>query len=305
MSKLVLIDGHAILHRAYHALPPLTSKVGQVNAVYGFTSMLLRIITDLRPTHLAVCFDRKEKTFRQEMFPDYQIQRPEMDKELASQIEKTKEVIEAFKIPVFSKAGYEADDLIGTISFRVREKKEKSRIDEVIIVTGDRDILQLVDDKRKVRVYLPIKGLSEAKLFDEKEVKEKMGVLPPQIVDYKALVGDPSDNYPGVKGIGPKTAVKLINEFGGFKEVYQNQAQLSAKLKEIILKGRKEGELSYQLAKIKRDVPLEIDFEKLKRWQIDGSQALETLTHFGFKSLVKRVEKLGRSFVPQNQGSLF
>src|SRR3989344_8025202 len=149
MSKLVLIDGNAILHRAYHALPPLTTKRGEpINAVYGLTSMLLRVIQDLKPTHIAVCFDRKEPTFRHKEFPKYQAQRPVMDKELSGQFEKAKDVLSAMNIPIFEMAGYEADDVIGTLA------SQSTGVDEVVIVTGDRDILQLIDDSRRVRVYL-------------------------------------------------------------------------------------------------------------------------------------------------------
>src|SRR3989304_9696302 len=180
MSKLVLIDGNAILHRAFHALPPLTTKSGEpINAVYGLVSMLLRVIQDLTPTHIAICFDEKAPTFRHKEFAAYQAQRPTMADELSSQFEKARKVVEAFGIPAYSKAGYEADDVLGTLAEGSKE--------DVVIVTGDRDILQLVNDK--VKVYLPIVGLSSATLMGEEEVKEKLGVAPKQVPDYKALVG--------------------------------------------------------------------------------------------------------------------
>jgi len=299
-KKLVLIDGHAILHRAYHALPPLTSRVGQVNAVYGFTSMLLKIISELKPSYIAVCLDRKEKTFRKEMFEAYQAQRPEVDKELISQVELTKEVISAFGIKIFSVAGFEADDVIGTLA---KKAEGNSEIEEVIIVTGDRDILQLVGGK--IRVYLLVKGISEASLFGKEEVEAKMGVLPHLIVDYKALVGDASDNYSGVSGIGPKTAVKLIREFGSFEEIYKNLDKLPPKTREILIKGKESGELSFRLAKIRTDVPLEVDFGDLKKWQVDSQKVLGVFEEFGFKSLAKRVKELGKTMVTENQMQLF
>ncbi|QLG70008.1 MAG: DNA polymerase I [Candidatus Woesebacteria bacterium] len=299
-KKLVLIDGHAILHRAYHALPPLTSRVGQVNAVYGFTSMLLKIISELKPSYIAVCLDRKEKTFRKEMFEAYQAQRPEVDKELISQVELTKEVISAFGIKIFSVAGFEADDVIGTLA---KKAEGNSEIEEVIIVTGDRDILQLVGGK--IRVYLLVKGISEASLFGKDEVEAKMGVLPHLIVDYKALVGDASDNYSGVSGIGPKTAVKLICEFGGFEEIYKNLDKLPPKTREILIKGKESGELSFRLAKIRTDVPLEVSFDDLKKWQVDSQKVFDIFEEFGFKSLAKRVKELGKTMVTENQMQLF
>lgn len=298
--RLVLIDGHAILHRAYHALPTLTSKLGQVNAVYGFALMLLRIIADLRPKYIAVCLDRKEKTFRKEMFEDYQAQRPKTDEELINQVELVKELILAFGIKIFSVAGFEADDVIATLAEKAKEDK---KIDEVIIVTGDRDILQLVCSK--VKVYLLTKGISEAVILDEAGVKSKMGVPPHLIADYKALVGDASDNYKGVLGIGPKTAIKLLEGFGSFRSIYQNLDKIEEKTREILIKGKKTGEQSFDLARVRKDVPLEIDFSDLGKWQIDSQKAFNALEEFGFKSLVKRVKDLGKTFVSENQMKLF
>ncbi len=220
MSKLILIDGNAILHRAFHALPPLTTKRGEpINAVYGLISMLLKVIQDLKPTHIAVCFDEKEPTFRHKEFVAYQAQRPPVADELSGQFEKARAVINAFGIPIYSKSGYEADDVIGTL-VQLAVSHRPSAIDEVVIVTGDKDQLQLVNDK--VKVYMPISGLSSAKLMGEDEVIEKMGVPPNQIDDYKALVGDPSDNYPGVAGIGPKTAIVLLSKYNSLDGIYKN-----------------------------------------------------------------------------------
>ena len=293
MSKLILIDGNAILHRAYHALPSLTTRTGEpINAVYGLVSMLLKVIQDLKPSHIAVCFDRKEPTFRKKMFEAYQSQRPETEKELSSQFEKAKDVLSAMNIPAYEMSGFEADDLLGTIAkqsvqnqkskIKNQNQKSKFKIDEVIIVTGDRDILQLVDDDRKIRVYLPVRGLSDAKLMEEEDVIEKLGVKPGRIVDYKALVGDPSDNYKGVPGIGPKTAIVLLQIFGGFRQIYdwidevwnekeksprKAQAQrgklkeqkvqkalkdkgISMRVLQKLIDGRESGEMSFKLAQI-------------------------------------------------------
>ncbi len=301
MSKLVLIDGHAVLHRAYHALPPLISKVGQVNAVYGFVSMLFRLILDFRPTHIAVCLDRKEKTFRKEIFESYQAQRPEAEKEFISQIEIAKEVIEAFGIPIFSAAGFEADDVIGTLA----EKASRAGFDEIIIVTGDRDILQLVDDKKKICVYLMEKGVVQGRIYKEKDVEEKLGIPPSLVVDYKALVGDTSDNYPGVKGIGPKTAALLLLEYGSLEKIYSSVDKLSPKLAKILTDAKKDSELSYKLAKIEKKVPLDVNFDDLKKWQIDRPSVFETFERIGFKTLAKRAKELGKIFVSENQGKLF
>ncbi len=301
MSRLVLIDGHAVLYRAYHALPPLTSKVGQVNAVYGFVSILFRLISDLRPTHIAVCFDRKEKTFRKEIYESYQAQRPEADKEFISQIDITKEVIESFGIPIFSVAGFEADDVIGTLA----EKAHRAGFEEIIIVTGDRDILQLVDDAKKIRVYLMEKGVTQGRIYKEKDVEERLGILPSVVVDYKALVGDSSDNYPGVRGIGPKTAISLLSKYGSLDKIYSSIDKFPPKLAKVLLDGKKDGELSYRLAKIEDKVPLEVNFDDLKKWQIDRQAVFDTFERIGFKTLAKRAKELGKVFVSESQGKLF
>ena len=299
VRKLVIIDGNAILHRAYHALPPLTDRNNEpINAVYGFVSMLLRIVQDLKPTDIVVCFDRKEPTFRHEEYKEYQSHRPEMDKELSSQFKKARKVIDAFGIPIFSKAGYEADDVIGTLARQVEKN-----VDGVVIVTGDRDILQLVNDKTKV--YLPIKGLSNAVLMGEAEVIEKMGVKPNSIDDYKALVGDPSDNYPGVPGIGPVTAIKLLNEYKDLDGVYKNIKKLPDRTREKLVNGKESAIMSRKLAQIVTKVPVKIDLEKTNKWKIDSNKVFETFKLLGFKTLSKRVKKMGEEIKKENQMILF
>ena len=364
MSKLVLIDGNAILHRAYHALPPLTTRSGEpINAVYGLVSMLLKVIQDLKPSHIAVCFDRKEPTFRKKMFEAYQSQRPETEKELSGQFEKAKNVLSAMNISAYEMAGFEADDLLGSIAEqsvskawpnkdleRVKEHEGVSKktstlthlhsqalVDEVVIVTGDRDILQLVDDDRKIRVYLPIRGLSDAKIMKEEDVVEKLGVKSVQIPDYKALVGDQSDNYKGVSGIGPKTAINLLNEFGGFRQIYDwidgiwdgkeetprkaqaqrgklNEQKMLKTLKDKgvtkqvlqkLLDGRESGEMSFKLAQIITDVDVKADLEKSRGWQIDNPKVLDLFAEFGFRTLKERVKEVGKSIISENQIKLF
>lgn len=295
MSKLVLIDGNAILHRAFHALPPLTTKRGEpINAVYGLISMLLRVIQDLKPTHIAVCFDEKEPTFRHKEFAAYQAQRPPMADELSGQFEKARKVIEAFGIPIYSKVGFEADDVLGTLA-----KQSKKR---VVIVTGDRDILQLVDDK--VKVYLPIVGLSSAKIMGKDEVIEKMGVAPSQIADYKALVGDPSDNYPGVAGIGPKTAISLLEKYLNLDGIYAHLEEISPSVREKLIKGKDDAKLSLRLSTIVKDTPVKLDTEACGRWDVDSQAVLDLFSKFGFKTLTERVKKVGRQLDSEKQMSL-
>jgi DNA polymerase-1 len=295
MSKLVLIDGNAIMYRAFHALPPMTNKKGEpTNAIYGLVSMVLRVIQDLKPTHIAVCFDEKAPTFRRKEYAKYQAQRPPMPGELSSQFDKARQFFFAVGIPVYSMEGFEADDLIGTIADKSKE--------DVVIITGDRDQLQLVN--KKVKLYMPIAGLSNAKLFGEQETLERMGVSATLIDDYKALVGDPSDNYPGVPGIGPKTAVSLLEKFGTFEDIYKNLDKISASVGAKLKAGEKLGRLSKRLATIVRDVPFEFDFEKMDDWDIDSDKVLKLFNEFGFKTLTERIKKVGREIDAEKQMTL-
>ncbi|MBI3980629.1 hypothetical protein HY345_01395 [Candidatus Microgenomates bacterium] len=293
--KLVLIDGNAILHRAFHAIPSLTTTKGQlVNAVYGFISMLLRVKDDLQPDYLAVCFDRPKPTFRQEIFIGYQAHRPRMDEDLSSQIETVHDVVRRMKVPIYEMDGYEADDLLGTIAKESQNSQVgsdkaggKSKNLKIFIVTGDRDILQLVN--KNVKVYMPTKGLSEAKVFGEKEVEEKLGVKPGQVVDYKGLVGDPSDGYVGVTGIGPKTASSLLQKYKTLQKVYENLDKLPEQVAQKLKEGEESARLSYQLATIKKDVPCDFSLKNAKISQFNNPEVQEKLEELEFHSLLNRI----------------
>lgn len=314
MKRLILIDGNAILHRAYHALPPLTTKKGEpINAVYGLVSMLLRVIQDLKPAYIAVCFDRPEPTFRQKQFASYQAQRPPMEKNLSSQFSKAKDIFTAMKIPIYEMAGYEADDIIGTLAEIVASEKLYERVsdyvphpekNQIVIVTGDRDILQLVNDERNIQVYMPIKGLTDAKLMKEEDVVKKFGVKPDRIPDYKALVGDPSDNYPGVAGIGPKTAVDLLQRFRSLEQIYKNLDKINPKVREKLEKGKKDAFLSLKLAMIVRNVDLEIDLEETGKWKLDDKALLDLFAEYGFKTLAQRVKSVSKKIEHEIQMKL-
>ena len=294
--KLVLIDAFAILHRAFHAIPPLTNKKGEpTNAVYGFVSMILKVVQDLQPNSLAVCFDVKAPTFRHKEYKEYQFQRPPTADELTSQIEKAKDFLKAANIPIYLKAGYEADDLLGTIA-------KKSDADSVIIATGDKDMLQLVDEKTKI--YMPIVGLSSAKLFGQVEAKERMGVFPSQIPDLKSLMGDPSDNYPGVAGIGPKTAIKLLEKYFSLDKIYAHLQEIEPNVREKLEGGKKDVLLFHRLATIVKDVSIKIDFAEMKKWNIDSPDVLKLFAEFGFKTLTKRVKEVGEKIDQEKQMTL-
>lgn len=308
-----MIDGNAILHRAYHALPPLTNRSGQLlNAVYGFSTMLLKVIADLKPDFLAVAFDTEKPTFRKMEYLGYQAKRPEMQEELVGQIGKVREVIRAFDIPIYELHGFEADDVIGTLarqatqSKRVKEyksirKKKKLSTLEVIIVTGDRDMMQLVGPK--IKVYAPVRGMSEAEMFDERVVEKRLGVKPSQIVDYKGLSGDASDNYPGVPGVGPKTAVELLKKYKNLSGIYQHLSALPETLARKLSEGKELAELSQKLAKIVTNAPVKFEIEKCRFRLTDQEKekAVEKFRELGFRSLVGRL--LGEAKKPKKQNS--
>ena len=212
-SKFAIIDANAIIHRAFHALPPLQNKDGVlVNAVYGFANILLKILQDIKPDYIAVCFDVAKKTFRNEIYADYKAQREKGPQELYNQMNFVRQLVRAFNMRIFEQAGYEADDLIGTLAKKIKNI-------ESLIVTGDMDALQLIDENTKV--YTLRKGIADTVIYDKQGVIEKYGFRADQVVDYKALRGDQSDNIPGVNGVGEKTATELIKTFGSLEELYK------------------------------------------------------------------------------------
>ncbi|MBI3366824.1 hypothetical protein HY041_04330 [Candidatus Roizmanbacteria bacterium] len=321
MQRFVLIDGNAILHRAFHALPPLTSRDGEiVNAVYGFFSMFLKIIEDLKPQYIIVCFDKKAPTFRQQLYVGYQAKRPKMSDELVPQIAKVHEVLEKAKVSIFEIDGYEADDVIGTIATQAVQSsvfssqlsdigqsvvsqsvptnrqqanqnlktENREPITEVIIVSGDRDMLQLVNSH--VKVLAPITGITKMILFDEETVEEKYGIKPSQFIDYKALVGDASDNYPGIKGIGPKTAMSLLKEYGTFENMYKNINSLPSKISEKLAVDAEQAALAKKLATIVIDAPITLYLENCSRTNLSIKNLKEEFEKLGFKSLLKRLQ---------------
>ncbi len=289
MSRFVIIDGNAIVHRAYHALPPLTTKDGiMVNAVYGFTSMLLKVLKDLKPTHLAVSFDVAGGTFRNVKYEKYKATRVKADQELYDQIPLVHEVVTVLDIPIYEKKGFEADDVIGTV-VNIAKKK----VDEVFIVTGDMDTVQLVDDK--VRVYTLRKGMNDIVIYTPEEVQKRFGFGPEMLVDYKALRGDTSDNIPGVSGIGEKTASELIEKVGGITEIYRNIDKLKEKgIKESVIKKLVDDEegakISFELATIDCNVPdLNFDLENCFVRELDRDKIAALFQKFEFISLLKRL----------------
>ncbi|MBT3538562.1 DNA polymerase I [Candidatus Parcubacteria bacterium] len=291
-KTFVIIDGNALIHRAYHAIPPLTAKDGtMVNAVYGFTSMLLKVLADLKPDYIAVSFDVAGGTFRDEVYTEYKATRVKADDTLYDQIPLCYQVVEAFDIPIYVKKGFEADDVIGTVAEQI--KKEKKSV-QSIIVSGDMDLLQLVDDD-KTEVYLLRKGMSDFHLYNEDAVVERFGFGPEMVVDYKALRGDSSDNIPGVRGVGEKTAKELIEKVGGIEDIYKKIKKLNdLGIKDSVIKKLEDGKddafMSEELATIRRDVKgLKFDLEKCEVHEFDRDSLTELFRKFEFYSLVKRI----------------
>ncbi|MBU2037183.1 hypothetical protein KJ866_03250, partial [Patescibacteria group bacterium] len=327
-KTLVLIDGHALVHRAYHALPPLNTGSGElVNAVFGFFSILLKMLKDLAPDYIAATFDLAGPTFRHKEFEAYKATRVKAPDELYAQIKRVKDVLAAFNIPVFEAPGFEADDVIGTIVRQVKSQKSKVKS---IIVTGDLDTLQLVD--KNTSIYTLKKGVKETMLYDEAAVRARFeGLSPEQMNDYKGLKGDPSDNIPGVPGVGEKTAIQLLKDFGSLENLYKeleksklppspllrvklrtSNARLrraskthpltsldkprdkplgvkSNNLFKKLLDFKEQAFFSKYLATIKQDVPIKFKLAEALTRDFDKEKVVKIFKDLGFYSLVNRL----------------
>jgi DNA polymerase-1 len=292
-KRLIVIDSNSIIHRAFHALPPLTTKKEElVNAVYGFLLVFIKAVKEFRPDFIVACFDLPAPTFRHKKFKEYKAKRPPTPKDLISQIVKVKEVLSVFNVPILEKEGFEADDIIGTISKRFSENKEQDM--EVIILSGDLDNFQLVDDKTKV--YFLKQGVKNTVLYNKEMVEERYsGLSPSQLVDLRALRGDASDNIPGVRGIGEKTAISLLTAFGTIEKLYDqlnSSKKIKPKVKELLTEQKEQAFLSKELAKIQTDVPMDFSLEQSEWKKYDKDEAVKKLQSFEFYSLIKRLAEI-------------
>jgi DNA polymerase-1 len=349
MEKLVLIDGNAIVHRAYHALPKtMTTRKGeQTNAVYGFTTALIRVLEDLKPDYLAASFDLAGLTFRHEAYKEYKATRVKADQELYDQIPRVKELLETMEIPIYEKEGYEADDCLGTIVAKMSKSKiqnpneiqnlkskksnpanpasEANQLD-IYVVSGDKDIFQLIDGN--IKVYNLRRGLSDTQIVDRESIEKEYHLQPEDFIDLKALAGDPSDNIPGVPGIGPKTATTLLQDFDSLRGLYdkigdaakpfeqnfqfslpRRQAgifnfqsipnesifkQISEKLNikerilRLLIENKDQAFMSQHLATIHRDVPIDFSLEEARFGEYDRDKLKELFEKLGFVSLLRR-----------------
>ena len=310
VKKLVLLDVHAIIHRAYHALPEFVSSKGvPTGALYGLSTMLLKIIADLKPDYIVACYDLPKPTYRHEAYKDYKAGRAKTDEELVAQLKNSREIFSAFNIPIYDKEGFEADDMIGTIVEKVINKpgqafgipKAGPGLVDIVIASGDMDTLQLVVDD-KVRVYTLKKGIKDTIIYNEKAVFERFGFGPKLLPDYKGLRGDPSDNIIGIKGIGEKTAGILIQNFGGIEDIYKKlkkdkeafkKAGITDRIVKLLEEGEEEAQFSKMLGTIRRDAPIDFEIPE-KTWQenLNEENVLKIWSELEFRTLGTRLKEV-------------
>ena len=298
----MVIDGHHLIHRAFYAIKnPLKTSYGeQTNAIYGFASMLITIIEVEKPDFIAMTFDEESPTFRHKMYKEYKATRKKAPDELYAQIPRIRELVEAFGMPAYSKEGYEADDMMGTLA------KEASEMGmEVYIVTGDMDAMQLITPN--VRVAFPHKGYREPIIYDRQKVKDKYGIEPEQIVDYKALMGDSSDNIKGVQGIGPKGARSLLNEYGTLDGIYEHVDEIKGGIHDKLVAGKEDAYFSQKMARIVTDVPNGFNKKDTDRMTLDYLGLDRFLESLEMKSLRGRLKKItpAEKLQPKEQMSMF
>ena len=281
----MLIDGHALIYRAFHALPPLSTTKGELtNAVFGFTSMVLKAIQELQPEYIACTFDRPKPTFRHEAYKEYKAQRPKMPSELSGQIQRVREVVDTLCLPVFELDGYEADDLIGTLAHQCAQQGVLATI-----VTGDLDTLQLVEPN--IRVYAPRGRMADIVIYDEAKVQERFGITPIQTIDFKALKGDPSDNIPGVPGFGEKTASDLVARYGSIEGIFEHLGELKGKQHDLLEQYEEQVRFGKHLATIVEAPGITLDLEACRRPDYDRAAAVELFRDLEFNSLVPRLPR--------------
>ncbi|MBI4087001.1 hypothetical protein HY416_03420 [Candidatus Kaiserbacteria bacterium] len=297
-KRLVLLDAHAILHRAYHALPDFAAPNGEpTGALYGLVAMLFKIIEELKPDYIVACFDLAGPTYRHDAYEKYKATRVKTEDSLVTQINRSRDIFAAFGIRIYDHAGFEADDMLGTIVEQTKKMKDL----DIVIASGDMDTLQLII-KKKVQVYTLRKGIKDTIMYDEAMVKERFGFGPEHIADYKGLRGDPSDNIPGIVGIGEKTATELVTRFGSIEAIYKKlaksekpflEAGISPRIIALLKENEEEAQFSKMLATIRRDAPIAFVLpEETWRVQLDVPRVLDLFSEFGFRTLGSRVRQL-------------
>jgi len=291
-AKLALIDGNALLYRAFYALPPLTNSKGiPTGAIYGFTRMLIKLLREEKPDYLACAFDKGKKTFRHKRWEEYKITRPKMPGDLVSQIPLVKKILNGFGIPIFEDEEYEADDILATLAKNGEKKGLK-----VEILTSDKDILQIVSSS--IYILRPKKGITHTQRFDEETVRKEFNISPSQVADFLSLAGDPSDNIPGIPGIGPVTAKELIKKFDSLENLLNNLDKLPPKKRELLIKYQEQAKLSKELATIITSVPLKIELEELKVKEPKEELLFPLFKELEFKELLKEISSSTSGAIP-------
>jgi DNA polymerase-1 len=290
-KTFLLVDAHALIYRAYYAFPNLTDSEGHlVNALYGFTKMFLSALTYFEPEYAAVCFDHPKPTFRHEKYKEYKAHRAKMPDDLIPQISQVKEMVDVLNVPRFEIPGFEADDLIGTVNYKVEHMDDDLL---TVIVTGDQDSFQLVDDD--THIWMPARGKQRGDIeYNAELVEKKLGIRPDQVIDMKALMGDSSDNIPGIRGIGKKTAAKLMQRYQTLEKIYQFMDEnpegddlIKGALLRKIREGKDDAFISQDLATIDCQVPIDFDLEACRVTSYDKAKAVAFLQQFNFKSLIR------------------
>jgi DNA polymerase-1 len=306
MKTLVLIDSHALIHRCFHALPPLTTPQGKpIGAVYGTANIILRMLREIKPDYIAACFDLAEPTFRHQEYKEYKAKRAKTPEDLTPQFEAMRQLYDAFDIKYFEKGGFEADDVIGSLAI-----KFSNQVDKTIIVTGDLDTLQLIDDE-KIMVYTMKRGVQETMVYDEKAVRERFGLSPKQMVDFKGLKGDPSDNIPGVFGIGEKGAIKILQKFSNLENLYQEierpnfepTKEFNEKLLAKLRDQKEQALFSKYLASIRTDLEFNVPLSDLAFNELDQEKIIPLFKEWRFDSLINRLRGSQTSLAEINPNS--
>jgi DNA polymerase-1 len=295
IKKYMLVDGNALVHRAFHAIQHLSTKSGEpTNAVYGFIVILLKAIKDINPTHIALTFDLPGGTFRHEKYKEYKATRVKAADELYAQFPRIKEIVKNFGIPIFEMKGFEADDMLGTLATKIKAENLEQGIKdfEIYIVTGDLDTLQLVNDN--VKIYAAVQGVGNVNIYDTQKVFDRYGIKPSQILDFKSIKGDPSDNIPGAPGIGEKGALDLVKEFGSLENIFKNIEAVKARAKkyQVFESAREQIEMSYYLSKIICDAPMEYKLLPYEFSEINYQAIVQLFQELEFKSLIPKLPKV-------------
>ncbi|HNT06577.1 MAG TPA: 5'-3' exonuclease H3TH domain-containing protein, partial [Anaerolineae bacterium] len=281
---IVLVDGNAVVHRAYHAIPPLTSPTGEpTNATFGFVSTLLKVLEDHHPAYAAVAFDIG-RTFRHDLYADYKGTRPPLPDDLRVQLERVREVVARLGLPVVSVQNYEADDVLATLA-----RQSVARGLDVIIVTGDTDTLQLIGPH--VRVLLSGRKFTDTKMYDEQAIRERYGMEPQQLVDFKTLKGDVTDNVPGVPGVGDVTATRLVQQFGGVDGLYARLDEVDPKLRSKLVDNRAGVERGKTLVKLVDNLAVELELDKARPNAFSRNEVAATFRELGFHTLLQRLPR--------------